>query len=543
IEDFLCIFYAGTISLNGELFEKLSNLILEHREFEENPEYQYLYFISRSAFFRFNGELHFAIEACEKANKLSYIVNNPYYIIKSLMYFSILYDSLNEYEMALSYIERAMKLLEEVDDPAIAGDVYNSFGLILQDTGEFQRAKEVYCKALEFYNNISGRRSHLNYCILILNTGEVSALLNQMEEAEKYFDLGISIAEEQECSDFLERHIISIAEIFYKKKLYEKAYQYIKKYISLQDRIKIIQQKISKIYDHERFKEELSTLYFLHNQNESLNNRLTSLYNRIEATEKKQEGKGALFSEINQALIHKEFHSYFQPKWSLREKKFTGAEALARWIKEDGTIIYPDDFIGLIEDTNLINMMSEQIIQQAFRFCKEVCGSINPHFIISINIAPYQLEHQNVVRLIEKEMFLNGLFPENIEIEITERTFFDNNIKIMNQLYELKELGVKIALDDFGTGYSSLACLNRIPFETVKIDRDFLINASSVEHGEKMLSGIINLLHDMNFLVVAEGVSKKEHVELLEKLGSDELQGFYYSKAITGDQLIQLLQS
>ena len=543
VEDLICLFFALSASFDDEHFEELSILLLEHKKFESNPEYQYYYFISRGSFFRHLNDLHHSLESFEKANKISYILNDPDHIIKSLSYLSVVYDLINDHEMALYYIEQSVKLLDSTDNNLVSADTLNSFGLILQNMGEYVRAREAYKKSLEYFDKIPNHDNHLNYCILLLNMGEVCLILDDNEMADDFFHKGISISEKNDYGDLIGSSFIQVADIYKKKQNYKKAYEYLKSFIDKQDRTKIILSKVNKAYDRDKLKVELSSLYTLKNQNQTLHNRINSLYNTIRTNNQTLNEQKILLKQINEAINKNEIHSYFQPQRSLWGNKFTGAEALARWVKEDGTIVYPNAFIGLIEESELINVLSAQIIKQSFQLAKDIITHIDPHFVISINISPYQLQHQNVVSLIEKEMLINGLFPSNIEIEITERTFFDNNPKAMKQLYELKEIGVKIALDDFGSGYSSLASLNRIPFHSIKIDRSLLINAFSIDNGVKMLRSVINLLHDMDFHIVAEGAETKEHIDLLKELKCDEVQGFFCSKAIKVPDLIDLLKN
>ena len=543
IEDLLCTFYAGAKAYDGDIFENLSKVLLDHPDFDENPEYQYYYFFVRGIFFLHFDQMHYALESFQKANRLSYIVDDPEYIINSLSALSWAYDTNKDSEMALYYIEQALKIPNTMNKPIISANLFSSFGSILQNLGELDRAKNAYGKAITHYEKISSSKDHLNYCILLLDYGQICLQLEHYEEADRCFSNGISLAEKNDYSDFLGEQLVQLAEIYFRKEKYQKAYGYIRKYLSIKGNIRFQQSEVIEAFNRDKVNEELSSLYILRKQNENLNNRLIHLYDKFENSEKSLSEQKELFLQLNDAFGKDEIHCFFQPKWSLTEKKYTGAEALVRWIKSDGTMVFPDEFIGLIEETDMINTLSSHIIKQAFSFCHKIITELDPDFVISINIAPYQLHNHNVVTIIEKEILLNGLSPQNIEIEITERTFFDTNPEAMNQLYQLKDLGIKIALDDFGSGYSSLACLNRIPFDSVKIDRSLMINATSVNKGIKMLRSIINLLQELDFKVVTEGVETEEHVNILRKLKCDEAQGYFYSRAIPRADLFKLLQN
>lgn len=360
--------------------------------------------------------------------------------------------------------------------------------------------------------------------------------LGETTEAESFFSSGIRIAEDRGFIDYFGQMILLIAEVFYRRKQYDSAYAYIRKFIVNTDRFRKEQNRIHRDHDKNKLKEEILTLNTLKKRNDELNNHLSSLYVKIDRHEEEGRHAEELFKDISRALEKGQLKSWYQPQWSLTEKKYIGAEALVRWIKPDGPIVKPDYFIDVIENMSLIHDLTKQVVSQSFRFCRKIRDSIDPHFIVSINVSPFELHHFDVVTMIEKEILLTGLQPHNVEIEIIERSFLDRNPLSVNKLYQLKEMGVGIALDDFGTGYSSLACLNRIPFDRVKVDRSLLLNASTMGKGDKMLGSIIKLLHDLEYPVVVEGVERKDHLDLVRQLGGDEVQGFFFSKALPPEE-------
>jgi len=543
IEKLLGLLQSGLILYNGDFFLTLSSLILNHKDFSDNPEYQYHYHLARSNYFRHIQEMSYALESIQKAYKLSLILGDYFYIVKSLGLLSTLYSIMYDHETSFFYLEQALEYADRMDDKVLYADTYNSLGQLMASQNRYEEALKAYNLALDLYGREKEKERHLNYVILLLNTGETLMELGEEAEAESFFSSGIQIAEDRGFVDYFGRLILLISGVFHRRKQYDKAYVYIKKYIYQSDLFREEQNRIHRARDKEKLKEEILTLNILKMRNEELNNRLISLYDRLDSREESDRHSAELLGEISQALGAGELKSWFQPQLSVRDGNIIGAEALVRWIKSDGTLIKPSYFIDIIEESSLIHELTKCIVSQSFSFCRHMCDNIDPHFVISINISPYELHHFDVVTLIEKELLLKGLYPGNVEIEITERTFLDRNPLSVNKLYQLKEMGIRIALDDFGTGYSSLACLNRIPFDRVKVDRSLLLNASAVGKGGRMLESIIRLLHDLEYPVLVEGVEKKEHFDIVSLLGADEVQGFFFSKALPAGDFLKLFQT
>lgn len=536
IEELLALLHAGLAIYKGDFFLTLSNTILNHRDFSENPEYQFFYHLGRSSYFRYIEELNYSLQSIQQAYKLSLIIGDYFYIVKSLSQLSSLYAILHDHETALFYLEQALDYLENQEDKLLGADTYNSLGLLLFNQNRYEEAIKAYTHALQLYDDQPNKEHFINYVILLLNTGESLMELGETTEAESFFSSGIRIAEDRGFIDYFGQMILLIAEVFYRRKQYDSAYAYIRKFIVNTDRFRKEQNRIHRDHDKNKLKEEILTLNTLKKRNDELNNHLSSLYVKIDRHEEEGRHAEELFKDISRALEKGQLKSWYQPQWSLTEKKYIGAEALVRWIKPDGPIVKPDYFIDVIENMSLIHDLTKQVVSQSFRFCRKIRDSIDPHFIVSINVSPFELHHFDVVTMIEKEILLTGLQPHNVEIEIIERSFLDRNPLSVNKLYQLKEMGVGIALDDFGTGYSSLACLNRIPFDRVKVDRSLLLNASTMGKGDKMLGSIIKLLHDLEYPVVVEGVERKDHLDLVRQLGGDEVQGFFFSKALPPEE-------
>lgn len=536
IEDLLCLFITGTALYDATFFEDMSELIVEHGSFRDNREYQYYYHLTRGLFFRFIGEMHHSLESARNAYKLAVIIEDPDYICRTLTVLGSVSGASREYEAAFYYFEEALDQIDRITDSQLQADVFSSFGVLLFKIGERSRAKNAYYKALDHYNKIDSRETILNYTILLLNLAEIHDSLNEYDKALEYLMKGAELAEKGGFSEYIGSLMPLISDMYYKKKDYEKAYGYIRRYVRQNNLHRDKLNTVNRHYDADRLKEEIFSLSLLNKRNEDLNNRLISLYSRIDSLDENGKREETLLEQISEAISTGRMVCYYQPKWSRKENRVTGAEALVRWVKEDGTVVFPGDFIELLENTPLMHGLTCSVIRQAFRFCAYIRDNFDPHFCVSVNVSPYELKNHDVVSYVEKEMLLNGLYPGNVEIEIIERTFLDQNPSSMNQLFTLKELGIRIALDDFGTGYSSLSYLNRIPFDRVKVDRSLLLNASTVNKGDKMLRSIITLLHELDFPVTVEGVEKMTHLQLLDDFGCDEMQGFYFGKAVPSEE-------
>ncbi len=542
IEDLLCIMFAGASRMYPELFERLSQQILENDSFQGNIEYQYYYYTTRGSFFRYIHELKFALDCFEKANTLSFQLNDPDRILRSFIYISTIYSESGDYEMALHYSEQGFNNFNTVKDSSIKTDFLNTFGMNLYYLKDYRRSISVYKKAIEYYRQIPSYESYINYCICTLNLGDILTHAGEETDAEKYFSEGIKLAEKYNHYDLLITGLISISDFYFKKGDLNKAYQFQKRFVQHTVEANKARKKIELSYDKHRMKEEITTLNILKNQNENLTRRLDNLYSLIKEADETQLKRTNIMKELDLAIRNGEIQTFYQLQWSLEQNKFIGAEALARWVKSDGTVISPDLFIGLIEETDLISALSLQVIRQSFSLCKQITEKIDDNFVMSINIAPYQLTHDDISEILEREILYSGISSKNVEVEITERTFIDNNPKARKQLQALSDLNIKIALDDFGTGFSSLSCVNSLPLSTIKIDQSLLWDAEKEVRNATLLSSIIHLMKELNFQIVVEGVETESHVSILKGLGCHITQGYYYSRPAKREEILKVLE-
>ncbi|WP_195263435.1 MULTISPECIES: ABC transporter substrate binding protein [unclassified Clostridium] len=246
--------------------------------------------------------------------------------------------------------------------------------------------------------------------------------------------------------------------------------------------------------------------------------------------------KSQLIDGLRNAICKSEFKLLYQPQIDINDSKVIGAEALLRWISNSFGNVSPIEFIPLAEQSELIISIGEWVLYNACIKNKEWLDKGITPMTIAVNVSVIQLYQSNFLNTIKEILDKSGLPAEYLEIEITESIVMNNieeNLKVLN---EIKDLGVKIALDDFGTGYSSLSYLRLLPIDKLKLDKSFIDNIHKSENDRVIAECIIKLAHEMNIIVVAEGVEIKEQFDILYEIGCDRIQGYYFSKPISSDE-------
>jgi diguanylate cyclase (GGDEF)-like protein/PAS domain S-box-containing protein len=247
--------------------------------------------------------------------------------------------------------------------------------------------------------------------------------------------------------------------------------------------------------------------------------------------------------ELNDAIKNNEFEVYYQPQIDLKTNKIIGAEALVRWNHKNLGVVYPSDFIYHAEETKLIIPIGEFVLREACYFMKKLNDlKILDNGTIAVNISSIQIKHGELLKKIIHELKISNLDPANLEIELTESYIMENVEESIFILNELKNLGVKLAVDDFGTGYSSLSYLKLFPIDKLKIDKSFSASLPNDKKDVAITRSIIALSKGLEIKVIAEGVETLEQKEFLEKEGCDQLQGWFYSKALKEKDFIELVK-
>ncbi|MDE2027181.1 MAG: EAL domain-containing protein [Candidatus Omnitrophica bacterium] len=242
------------------------------------------------------------------------------------------------------------------------------------------------------------------------------------------------------------------------------------------------------------------------------------------------------------ALAKNEFKLYYQPIIGVADGGVRGFEVLLRWFKADGTLVYPNDFIGIAEETGLIIGIGEWVLKEACRMGKKWHDMGFDELVMSVNISVVQLRTPAIMGAIKKALEETGFPAHFLEIEVTESIFisaFDASIGV---LQKIRDMGVRVALDDFGTGYSSLSHLQRLPITTLKIDRFFIKELMNEGIEMAMTATIIELAHNLNLGVVAEGVEHQQQLKSLAKENCDYFQGFLFGKPMPEDQAMAFLK-
>ena len=247
--------------------------------------------------------------------------------------------------------------------------------------------------------------------------------------------------------------------------------------------------------------------------------------------------------KIKEGLIHavkdKELYGMLQPKYYSKDQTIEGYEYLVRWESSELGIVPPFEFISIAESFGLINDIGEYVIEDAFSMIKELSNLTNKEFKIAINISEVQIRDDSIVNFIRKKIDEYNIDARYIEIEITESVIMKCAEKNIDTLRKLKSLGITIALDDFGTGYSSLSYLRVLPIDVLKIDKSFVDYINKEKKSEYIIEKVIELSHNLNLKVVAEGVETKEQFKYLKNVGCDLIQGYYFSKPKSYGEILE----
>ena len=245
--------------------------------------------------------------------------------------------------------------------------------------------------------------------------------------------------------------------------------------------------------------------------------------------------KLSLENQLRQALDKGEFVLHYQPKRNLASGKVTGAEALIRWNDPRTGLVPPGQFIPVLEETGLIYEVGRWALRKAVADYLRWRAAGLAVVRIAVNVSPLQLRNRGFVAEIAQVIGIDAHAPAGLELEITEGLIMEDIEHNMASLEAIRALGVTIAIDDFGTGFSSLSYLAKLPVDTLKIDRSFVVDMTAAQEGLALVSTIISLAHALRIKVVAEGVETEEQSRLLRLLACDEMQGFLFSKPVRAE--------
>jgi len=246
-------------------------------------------------------------------------------------------------------------------------------------------------------------------------------------------------------------------------------------------------------------------------------------------------GRLTLENQLRQALDREQFVLHYQPKVDVATGQLAGAEALIRWNDPATGLVPPARFIPILEETGLIYEVGRWALHKAIA---DYLRWIQSGFVavrIAVNVSPQQLRHRDFVADIKLAVSIDPSAAAGLELEITESMVMQDFKHNIVSLHSIRALGVCIAIDDFGTGFSSLSYLAKLPVDTLKIDRSFIIDMEAGREGSALVATIISLAHALNLKVVAEGVETSEQLALLRSLHCDEFQGYLFGKPVPAE--------
>ena len=242
----------------------------------------------------------------------------------------------------------------------------------------------------------------------------------------------------------------------------------------------------------------------------------------------------ALIGDLHRAIDRGEMRLYCQPKARFSNRSICGVEALVRWEHPQRGTLWPGDFIGLAEYSGLISPLTDWVLQAAFRqsYVWREAGLVMP---VAINLSARDLRDPKLVERIRNHFATWGADPATVQFELTESSLMQDPQGSLDTLYRLKDLGIDLFIDDFGTGYSSLAYLQKLPVDAIKIDKSFVHDMLSDNDSAVIVRSTIDLAHDLDLEVVAEGVEDSAGWEHLSAQGCDIAQGYVISKPILAE--------
>ncbi len=251
--------------------------------------------------------------------------------------------------------------------------------------------------------------------------------------------------------------------------------------------------------------------------------------------------KMILQNSLRNALERNEFLLYYQPEIDTFNGTVYGFEALIRWFSPEHGFVAPLKFIHILEETGMIVEVGKWVFKNACEFAHKINLNSSKEILVSINVSPIQLMHNDFIEDVQKIIEAIGVSPRLIGFEITETALMESFTENIEKLHKLKALGFIIVLDDFGTGYSSLNYLRKMPINILKIDKSFIDDLIG-EEGKPLAESIVTLAHSIGLKVVAEGVETEDQLNILKKYRCDFIQGYLISRPVPQEETIKFLE-
>jgi diguanylate cyclase (GGDEF)-like protein len=249
---------------------------------------------------------------------------------------------------------------------------------------------------------------------------------------------------------------------------------------------------------------------------------------------------------LHKAITNNEFELFLQPIIDIASGKMAKAEALIRWRLPNGSLVSPDEFIPLAEQTGLIVPIGKWVITQACQYLAKL-NSINQQLKISVNLSPRQINDRQILDFIKTALLKENVSPKWFELELTEGVLIDNYDKVHFLLTELRTLGISVSIDDFGTGYSSLSYLQKLPIDHIKIDRSFTMSLSENQQDDTgnaaIILAVIAMAKSLKLGVIAEGVETVSQKDFLMRHQCHIAQGYLFSRPLPFKEFCALMES
>ena len=237
--------------------------------------------------------------------------------------------------------------------------------------------------------------------------------------------------------------------------------------------------------------------------------------------------------ELMMALEQEQLELYFQPIVRLSDRRLGGFESLLRWRHPQRGMVSPAEFIPLAEESGLIQPIGRWIIERACAALAQLAAQhADPGLFMSINLSGRQFDDPQLLPALDLALVRYGVAAAQVKLEITESVLLEKLDLALPLLHHCRARGVRICLDDFGTGYSSLSYLHRLPVDTLKLDRSFILQLDINAAGSKIVAAVIRLAHQLDLDVIAEGLETEEQISALQALGADFGQGFHFSRPV-----------
>ena len=261
-----------------------------------------------------------------------------------------------------------------------------------------------------------------------------------------------------------------------------------------------------------------------------------------ETLKKDMLGRIQMENYLKSALAYDEMYVAYQPIVSLPSQQISGFEALVRWRHPDWGNVSPDQFIPVAEKTGFIIPLGLFVLEEAIKFIQEINKNRRYKLTVAVNISAIQLMHVHFEASIQKLLNKYDVPAKVIKLEITESIALEQDSGVSQRLQSLKSLGVGISLDDFGSGHSSINNLLNLPLSTLKIDKQLVQRMVTDNHVRAMVVAVLSYCNDTHIDTVAEGVETKEQLKSLLNMGFDAIQGYYYAKPSSPEQIDELIE-